>query len=62
MHDSLFIEYKNKAEEILIKCNKDVELFLNNHRELLAIIANELLEKEELTYDDITRISYGYSV
>lgn len=57
--NSLFFEYKNKAEEILIECNNDVEVFLNNNRELLDKIAKELLDKEELTYDDMKKTIDG---
>lgn len=43
-------EYYHEAKSLLL-----------NHKELLDAIANELLEKEILIYDDIIRIVERYS-
>ena len=54
--DSLFIEYKNKAEKVLINCYNSTKELLTEKLYILEDIANALLEKEELTFNDIKDI------
>lgn len=54
--DSLFLEYKSKAEEILSECYADVQNLLKKNSSALHTIAQKLLEKEELTLNDIENI------
>ena len=55
---------KEKLDEdvqiLLQECLKDVESILNNERELLDHFAEQLLEKEELDYDEIEDIFKKY--
>ena len=53
----------NDVQKILQDCLADVKRVLNNERELLDHFAQELLEKEELDYDEIEAIfkKYGKS-
>jgi cell division protease FtsH len=44
------------AQEILITCNKEVQVLLNQEISLLDRFAQELVEKEELNYDEIETI------
>lgn len=56
MPDSLFLDYKMKAEEILAECYEEVKALLEDNKEFLDAIAQNLLKKEELTFDDIQNI------
>ena len=56
MPDSLFLDYKMKAEEILSKCYEEIKALLDDNREFLDTIAQNLLKKEELTFNDIQNI------
>ncbi|MBF0490337.1 MAG: AAA family ATPase [Candidatus Omnitrophica bacterium] len=46
----------NDVQEILNNCIKEVELVLNEKRDLLEYFAQELYKKEELEYDEIEAI------
>jgi cell division protease FtsH len=50
----------NETQRIFQNCYKGVENLLVNERELLDIFANELLEKEEMEYDEINHIFEDY--
>ncbi|MBF0253368.1 MAG: hypothetical protein HQL29_06075, partial [Candidatus Omnitrophica bacterium] len=64
--NSLSEEYKlklnNDVNAILVKCVKEVENTLKNNRPILDRFAKELLEREELEYDEIIAIfaEYGH--
>jgi len=59
-HQQLSEEVKtglnNDTKQIIKSCEKDVEELLGKERELLDRFAKELLEKEELEYDEIEAI------
>jgi cell division protease FtsH len=51
--NSLFAEYKSKAEGILATCYEEVKSFLEENLEFLEDVALELLDREELELKDI---------
>ena len=62
--EQLSEEMKRKLNDdtnkIFKKCFKEVEELLNNERVILDRFAKELLEKEELEYDEIEAIFKEY--
>ncbi|MEK7167152.1 MAG: AAA family ATPase [Patescibacteria group bacterium] len=52
----------NETQEILFSCVKEVEEILKNKWEIVERFANELLQKEELEYDEIEKIFKEYGI
>ena len=63
MSEELKARLDSDVQKILTKCMHDVEQVLTRERPLLDKIANELVEKEELDYDQLEAIfkSFGKS-
>ncbi len=60
LSDSIKQRLNEESNQILKKCLKDVEDLLKREREILDRFAKELIEKEELEYDEIEKIFKEY--
>lgn len=60
LSDQIKLKLNNDTNKIIEKCRKEVEELLKAEREILNRFAKELLDKEELEYDDITAIFKEY--
>ncbi len=60
LSDTIKNQLNDEVTQIMGQCLKDVEKLLTDERSLLDEFANELLQKEELDYDEIEAIFQKY--
>lgn len=61
LSDQIKLDLNNETEHILKVCSKEVEELLNKEIALLDRFAKELLDKEELEYDEIDALFKQYN-
>ncbi len=61
LSDQIKLDLNNETERILKSCSKEVEELLTKEKELLDRFANELLQRDELEYDEIDQVFKEYN-
>lgn len=60
LSEDIKLTLNRKTQDVIAKCLKEVENLLNRERQILDRFAKELVEKEELDYDEIDAIFSEY--